>query len=695
MSDRRAANRFTALFATVAHDTRTAGTGALTWRSWAGLLIVPTLIVGILAWAFWDPTDNHAPAQAAVVNNDDPVKVQGQLAPIGRELAAEIVDNEDSSFDWTITNGTDANKGLRNGEYAAVVTIPKTFSKAATSAAEVTMDGDPGTAQRATVDVRISDHSKIADPMISNEIARDTLETLNDQLVETYLNNIYIGFNSMHEMIVKASDNADELASGSDELAASTDELVNGTHQLATAAAKLDNGATELSSGTDSLAAGSAELSNGLHEMAEQTSQLPAQTRQLAEGARQVADGNRKLADTIAPLAEKVITLIDALPSTDEAARRFDEVAQRCSSSGANPEFCAMVQKAADQFDSRTGRYENRKQQIRDAAVQARNAVNRLAKGSERVARGNEKLAEQIPELTGGIAQSASGAGKLHAGIQELSNGAAELADGTGKLAAKTPELAAGAEQFQRGAEKLDTGAEKFADKLDDGKKQVPTYSDQERDHLKQVAASPATTSSHDVPDFGPYAIALIVVVALWALALATYILTSATPSRILTSRAPTWKLALRTSLPGAAIATLTAVITSGALIPLLSLTVAEWFALLGVTVLAANAFMTLNHAAIMLFGRSGRFVSLAVLVLTVATGVVSTIPGALDGIGELLPTAGGVQALRAVTTGADGLVSGVLQLTVWLALGSIATLLMTERSRTIPMRQLRLGQAV
>src|SRR5699024_4819067 len=325
---------------------------------------------------------------------------------------------------------------------------------------------------------------------------------------------------------------------------------------------------------------------------------------------------------------EKVITLIDALPSTDEAARRFDEVAQRCSSSGANPEFCAMVQKAADQFDSRTGRYENRKQQIRDAAVQARNAVNRLANGSERVARGNEKLAEQIPELTGGIAQSASGAGKLHAGIQELSNGAAELADGTGKLAAKTPELAAGAEQFQRGAEKLDTGAEKFADKLDDGKKQVPTYSDQERDHLKQVAASPATTSSHDVPDFGPYAIALIVVVALWALALATYILTPATPSTILTSRAPTWKLALRAALPRVGIATLTAVITSGALIPLLSLTVVEWFALLGVTVLAANAFMTLNHAAIMLFGRSGRFVSLAVLVLTVATGVVSTIPG-------------------------------------------------------------------
>src|SRR5699024_6496937 len=261
-----------------------------------------------------------------------------------------------------------------------------------------------------------------------------------------------------------------------------------------------------------------------------------------------------------------------------------------------------------------------------------------LANGSERVAQGNEKLAEQIPTLTEGIAQSASGAGRLHAGIQKLDNGAAQLAEGTGRLAAKTPELAEGAEKFHEGAQKLDKGTERFADKLEDGKKQVPTYSDQERDHLKQVAANPTMTSSHDVPDFGPYAIALIVVVALWALALATYILTPATPATMLTSRAPTWKLALRAALPGAGIATLAGVITSGVLIPFLSLTVAEWFALLGVTVLAANAFMALNHAAVMLVGRGGRFVSLAVLVLTVATGIVSTIPGVLAEIGELLP---------------------------------------------------------
>src|SRR5699024_2175377 len=217
----------------------------------------------------------------------------------------------------------------------------------------------------------------------------------------------------------------------------------------------------------------------------------------------------------------------------------------------------------------------------------------------------------------------------------------------------------------------------------------------QDREHLKQVAANPATTISDDVPNFGPFAIALILVVALWALALATHMLTTATPPTMLTSRAPTWQLALRTALPGAGIATLAAVILSSVLIPFLSLGVMEWFTLLGVTVLAANAFMVLNRAVGMMFGRAGRFVSFAVVVLTIATGIVSTVPEFLDDLGNLLPTAGAVQALRAVTTDANGLASGALQLAVWLVIGGIAVLLLTERARAVPMRQLRLGQAV
>lgn len=694
MSDPQPKNRLTALFKPLADTVRTPGAGSITWRTWAGLLIVPTLIVGVLAWAFWDPGDNRGSAQAAVVNNDEPVKVQGQLAPIGRELAGKVVDNEDSSFDWTVTNDSDAKEGLENGKYAAVVTIPKTFSKAATSASEVTMDGDPQTAKRANVDVQTSKNSKVVDPLVSDEIAKGTLDTLNDQLVETYLDNIYIGFDAMHDMIVKAADGADKLADGSGELAGQTDQLVNGTQQLATASDKLDNGATKLSNGTDSLAEGSGKLSSGLDEMSEQTAQLPQQTKQLAQGARKVADGNRQLADKIAPLADQVITLIDSLPSADDATASFNNVTEQCSDSGANSEFCGLLQDAKDDFDSEIGEFEDQKQQVRNAAVQAKDAVNQLADGSEKVADGNEKLAEQTPKLTNGIARSASGAGTLHSGIQKLGGGADELADGTGQLADKTPELATGAKQFKQGAEKLGDGTEKFADKLDDGKDQVPSYSDQDRDHLKRVAANPAMASSHDVPDFGPFAVALIVVVALWALALATYILTPAAPSSMLTSRASTWKLAFRAALPGAGIATLAAVIISGVLIPFLTLTVAEWFALLGTTVLTANAFMALNHAVVMIFGRVGRFMSLAVLVLTVATGVVSTVPGFLDDVGALLPTAGAIQAVRAVTTGTDGLVSGVLQLAVWLVLGGVATLVMTERSRSVPMRQLRLGQS-
>lgn len=694
MSDPQRTRRFAALFKPFAHSARGAGGGPITWRTWVGLIVVPSLIVGLLAWAFWSPQENHGSAQAAIVNHDKPVKVQGKPVPMGRELAGKIVGNKDSSFDWTVTSGSDARDGKRSGEYAAVVTIPKNFSKAATSAARVTQKGDADAAKHANVDVKTSKNSKVIDPMVSQEIAKATVSTLNGQLVKTYLNNLYVGFNSMHDVLGKAAKGAGKLADGSGKLAGQTGKLVDGTQQLSAASAKLNKGMQKLSSGTDPLAKGSGKLAGGLDQMAKQTAQLPAQTKKLAGGARQVAKGNRALANKIGPMADQIVKLIDSLPSADPAAKQFKQLAGSCGNSGGDDGFCKRLKNTAEDFGGKTGKAEQQKKQIRDAALQAKAAVNKLADGSEQVAKGNEALAAQTPKLTKGIKQSAGGAEKLNGGVKKLNGGVGKLADGTDQLADKTPQLASGTEQFQNGAQKLGHGAEKFAGGLDKGQDKVPTYSTQDRSHLKQVAANPALANSVGVPDFGLFAIALILAVALWALALATYILTRAMPPEVLTSREPTWKVVLRSVLPGAGIATATAVIISLVLIPFLHLGVADWFTLLGVTVLAANSFVALNHAVVSIFGRPGRFMSLAVLVLAIASGVVSTVPGFFGSIGGLLPTAGGIQAIRAVTTGADGLTTAVLQLAAWLVVAGLATIIVTDRRRSLPAKHLRLGHS-
>ena len=97
------------------------------WLSMLGLILVPLLVAGGFLWATWNSSDRLDRVQAAIVNNDDGVTLNGQFVPLGRQLAGGLVKGEDGvdNFDWVLTDDADAKSGLAAGTYAAVVTIPE------------------------------------------------------------------------------------------------------------------------------------------------------------------------------------------------------------------------------------------------------------------------------------------------------------------------------------------------------------------------------------------------------------------------------------------------------------------------------------------------------------------------------------------------------------------------------------------
>ena len=86
-----------------------------------------------------------------MVNNDQPVTVNNQLIPLGRQLAGNLVHGSDSNYGWVLTDAQDASDGLSDGTYSAVVTIPSDFSAKATSTAGT----DPLAAGQADVQVQV------------------------------------------------------------------------------------------------------------------------------------------------------------------------------------------------------------------------------------------------------------------------------------------------------------------------------------------------------------------------------------------------------------------------------------------------------------------------------------------------------------------------------------------------------------
>ena len=90
----------------------------VTWLTVLGVLLLPAVLGGILVTALYNPTERLNEISAAIVNDDEPVTVNGQYTPLGRQLAAGLVegsDDFDSNLTWVLSNDDDAAEGLADG----------------------------------------------------------------------------------------------------------------------------------------------------------------------------------------------------------------------------------------------------------------------------------------------------------------------------------------------------------------------------------------------------------------------------------------------------------------------------------------------------------------------------------------------------------------------------------------------------
>ena len=193
------------------------------WLGILGIILVPLVVAGILVWALWNPEERLPQVTAAIVNNDEPVEIDGQQVPLGRQLSAGLVGNDDTNYTWVITDEDDATEGLANGSYTAVVTIPENFSEAATS-----VGGDADEAEQATIDVTTSDRTRLVDDALTATITSTAASLTGKELTTSYLENVYVGFNTLGDQLGEAADGAQKTADGADDLASGADELASG-----------------------------------------------------------------------------------------------------------------------------------------------------------------------------------------------------------------------------------------------------------------------------------------------------------------------------------------------------------------------------------------------------------------------------------------------------------------------------------
>jgi len=632
-----------------------------------GLILVPLAIAGLLVWAFWNPQERMDQVRAAIVNDDQPVTVNGQVTPLGRQLAAGLVGASDDNYTWSITDADDAAEGLADGTYAAVVTIPEDFSAAATSVA-----GDPSEATRATIDVATSDRAKLADDAISAAITSTAASVFGEELTTAYLGNVYLGFTTLGDSLAQATDGATQLADGTAQLAANVPALGSGARQLASGASDLSAGVSALASGTGELSAQSGQLTtgaqglaSGLTTLASGTAALPGQIDQLRSVSAQVTGGLQSY--------QGAFDEADALAQRAQAACPADQL----------PELCALVGDVAAQVQTAAAG----NQELTAASGAVTSGLSSLSAGTTQLADGAAQSAAGASQLAAGSAAFAAGAGRLASGTGELASGAAQLADGAAQLSSGVDQLAAGTAPLADGAASL-------ADGLGQAASQVPRYTDSESRRLSEVVARPVGASGGSAPVlFGGSAAPLAAGLALWLGSLATFVVLRPIPSRALSSTRGPLRQAWRGYWPAAAIGLVQGALVATILQFPLSLSVGGWIGLVGACALAAAAFAAVNQALVAVLGGAGRFIAMLVAVVALATGVVSTVPGALTRAMGVLPIQPAQTLIDAVVSSGPGVAAGITGLAAWGALSLGATALAVARARVVSVGRLRRGR--
>ncbi|MCP2031458.1 putative membrane protein [Okibacterium sp. HSC-33S16] len=632
-------------------------TGRITWRSVLGILLVPLVVAGVLVWAFWNPQERLDTVNAAIVNLDEPVELDGQTVPLGRQLAAGLVgggtsdsastsasaagaDLSDTNYNWVLTDEEDATDGLDSGRFTAVVTIPENFSAAATS-----FSGDAADAEKATIEVNTSDKSRLVDDAISTVITSTAASLVGNQLTTTYLENIYVGFNTLGEQLGTAADGAQELATGANTLA-------DGASQLASGTTEFSGGVSTFASGVTEYTRGVTQLSTGLTTLQQQTAALPAQTRQLADGAAGLAAGVQTLADSV----------------TTQGAL-LGRVAEECAINPLSATYCVEILTWAAEAQK--------------AAAQNPNGTQQLVDGANGLASGASQLAGGLPALTSGIGTIASGASQLSTSGATLSSGAQELATGAADLATGTTGISEGVTGVAGGVDGLASGLGEATDAL-------PSYTESERETLADVVATPVVAEGSGTGlSFGTTGVPFFAALALWLGAFASFLVLRARPLRALGSTRPSTVLAFKAWLPGALVGIVQGVMVAAVLQPLMKLDTGDWFAFAGVSALAAIAFASTNQALNAFFGGAGRFVSMVVALVLIGTSIIATAPAALDTAVGVTPLQPALDGFRAIVTSGGGIAAAVAGLIFWTLGAFVVTCLAVVRSRTVTARQL------
>lgn len=454
------------------------------------IIAIPAIYTTLFLGSMWDPYGRLEKLPVAVVNLDEPIQYEGKTLDVGDKLVDKLKD--DGSLCFNFTDEEQAERGLENGTYYMVITVPKNFSENAATLMDTTpkkMELDyktnPGTNYIA---MKMSETAleKIK-TSVAQEVTKTYAETIFDKIGEAGngmkdaangAGEIYDGAEKLSDGNKTISDNLKTLSEGAltfkdgtselkiglssyidgvNQLSNGSDSLANGAESLLSGALKLNDGAFSLSDGTKALTAGTAELKSGsktlesgLKTYTEGVKQandgaytLNSKSSALTSGAQQLTAGNEELASGSTQILGGLNQMSDAVNS---GLPGEDTITQLCAGLDT---YSSSIGQINDSLQNTTLPNEDdisslmtAKSELSESLTNAgENAESLYALAAQLQSSGDLQTAAQVKEIADSLAvnvtsaaNNATAIGTAFEKVAPALSGIAELKNGVARL---------------------------------------------------------------------------------------------------------------------------------------------------------------------------------------------------------------------------------------------------------------------
>ena len=355
-----------------------------------GISLIPALYNIIFLSSMWDPYGQLSDLPVAVVNNDKEASYNGNTMSIGKDMVSNLKENK--TLDFHFVDEEEGNKGLEDGDYYMVVTLPSDLSEKAASI----LTNHP---EQMQIDYQTSSgHSFIASKM-SDSAMTQLKQNVSTNVTETYTKALFNKMVELKDGMSQAASGSKKLTDGANQLVTGSQTLTTNLHSLADSSLTFSNGTEQFTKGLSSYVSGVEQLHLGLGNFNSGLVTYTGAVSKLDSGLGQLASKSPELVGGI----NQLYTGVEAYTGG-----------------------VSQLNTGLNQFSSGVSAYTNGVGNLATGANQLSSQSATLRMGVEQLSEGIQQLSSKLDASSGQkdqINQLSSGLNQLNQAIQNIDVG--------------------------------------------------------------------------------------------------------------------------------------------------------------------------------------------------------------------------------------------------------------------------------